>query len=460
MLFVSVFVVLFVVGQTNGDTQRLTCTDVRSQCDRDIVCRPSFIEYVTTCSTVNSPANTCSQECKDSYIKLISNSVGSLWHDCDCGTGALGDICTTFANSVMTKCFGDVRPTPPASAVNHTRQLICSDLMKSCSTSSTCLPRYLAYVSGCTSSLVHFNCTQQCNESFYNLLRNPIGNKFSSCDCGDDIVCQLLLKEVLSTCYGGNSPVLPPVTDVPTVNPVGFCEKVFDSCFLDKFGSCGSYVVLAQSQCGDDFQDNQNSLTCPASCVAKLTAVMSIIPYASEVLTCSCSNSTSNKCIAISGMQKMTFLCGIAVPSAATMSVGSHRPTDSCEALSMKCYLQLGAQCENSQQQVFQGNCSYFYSNSQAAANLSQSCTDECQSSLQELVANPSGHFIPTCSCEDNNSVVCQNVMRYRAVFNHCRVTGVAPATPTSTAGDCRSALGNLLLTFMLAAIGCVLLML
>ena len=229
MLPVGVFVVLFVVGQTNGDTQRLTCTDVRSKCDRDIVCRPSFIEYVTACSTVTSSA--CSQECKNSYINLISNSVGSLWHKCDCGTGVLGDICTTLANSVMTKCFGDVRPTPPASAFNHTGQLICSDLSKSCSTSSTCLPRYLAYVSGCTSSLGQSSCTQQCNESFYNLLRNPIGNKFSSCDCGDDIVCQFSLTKVLSTCYGDNPPVLPPVTDVPTVNPVGLCEKFLITAF-------------------------------------------------------------------------------------------------------------------------------------------------------------------------------------------------------------------------------------
>ena len=455
MLSVSVFVVLSVVGQTNADTQRLTCTDVRSKCDSDVICRYLFFNYVHLCSTVTSPANTCSQECKDSYIDLISNSVGSLWHDCDCGTGALGDICTTFANSVMRKCFRDVRPTPPASAFNHTGQLICSDLVKSCSISTTCQSRYLAYLKICTSSLAQLTCAQQCNESFYNLLRNPIGNKFSSCECGDDVVCQLTLNNVLSICYGGNSPVPPPIVDVPTANPVGSCENVYDNCFLDKVGSCGSYILLASSQCGDDLsskQDNQNFLPGFASCVSKLKAVMSIIPYASEILTCSCSNSTSYKCIAISGVQKMNSLYRIAAPSAATTTSAVFH---SCEALRMKCYLQLGAQCENSQQQVFQGNCGYFYSNSQAAANLSQSCTDECQSSLQELVANPSGHYIYilTCSCEDNNSVVCQNVMRYRAVFNHCRVTGV-------TAGDCRSALASLLLTFMLAAIGCVLLML
>ncbi|XP_062501257.1 uncharacterized protein LOC134178395 [Corticium candelabrum] len=309
LLSVSVFVVLSVVGQTNGDTQRLTCTDVRSKCDSDMTCRYLLLYYLTTCSTVT--ANTCSQECKDSYIDLISNSVGSLWHECDCGTGVLGDICTSFANSVMTKCFGDVRPTPPASAFNHTGQLTCSDLLKFCSISTTCQSRYLAYLNICTPFVPRLTCAQQCNESFYNLLRHPIGNKLSSCECGDDVWCQLSLGNVLSTCYGGNSPVPPPTVDVPTANPVGSCENVYDNCFLDKFGSCGSYFLLEQSHCG-----NYSDSPCPASCADAMKAVMSTIPYASELTTCNCVNSTSTVCIVIKKIQILNSWCG-STPSAA-----------------------------------------------------------------------------------------------------------------------------------------------
>ena len=345
---------LSVVGQTNGDTQRLTCTSVRSKCDKDVICRYLFTKYVYVCSTVTSPANPCSQECKDSYIKLISNSVGSSWNECDCGKGVLGDICTFFADSVMTKCFGDVRPTPPASAFNHTGQTLCSDLFLPCSFSTTCASRYLAYSGDCKSS-GQLTCTQQCNESFYNLLRDPVGNKFSNYDCGDDRVCQFERNNMITTCYGGNSRVPPPV-DVPTVNPIGFCEDVFDNCFFDKFGLCGSYVVIAQSQCGNYSQRNQAFLTCPASCAAKLKAVMSSVPFASELLTCNCLNSTSYKCIVILEIQAMTSLCQITAPTAAAKSAVSYHPRDSWETLSMKCYLQLGKQCENSQLQVFQGN--------------------------------------------------------------------------------------------------------
>ena len=316
MLSVTVFLVLSVVGQTNGDTRRLTCTDARRQCEGEVICRYLLFDYVSMCATVMHSANTCSQVCKDSYIKLISNSVGSLLHECNCGTGVLGDICTSFENSVMTKCFGNVRPTSPASGFNHTGQFTCFDFMRWCWITSTCASRYLDYLDVCSFTLTHFTCTQQCNESFYSLLRHPIGNKFSSCDCGNNTLCQFTLDHTIRICYGGNSPVPPPVVDVPTVKPVGSCERAFYNCFVDKIGSCGTDVILTQSYCSKYFPDSL-SLRCPASCADTMKTVISTIPYASELTTCNCLNSTSTECFAIMGTRRLISLCGSTASAAA-----------------------------------------------------------------------------------------------------------------------------------------------
>ncbi|XP_062512393.1 uncharacterized protein LOC134188211 [Corticium candelabrum] len=365
---------------------------------------------------------TCTQTCKDSYHKLLGNAIGRDFYQCNCGTGALSATCQSFTNNLLSNCFGGVAPTPPPVVSGSASTVVvqsCSSVTSSCGYNPTCKPRYMNYIQSCSTALLGVRCSSQCNQSFYELLRHPVGSQFLGCSCGDASDCSASLANFYGTCYNGSIPVAPPTVVIPTSNPPGTCEAFQEKCYTYNYGTCGLYFLRLNGLCNE---------TCRADCVNEMQNLLLTIPYAREILTCSCKNATNSICRDILAYQREFLDClEITLPPAVVTSTPTQFPRDSCEGLHQVCIQQLGAQCASLQQQVFEGNCSYL--NAQGAANLSLPCTDDCQSSLQTLAASSHGTVL-TCSCADSGSSVCLNVTKQRAVFNHC---GVTPAPPVAT---------------------------
>lgn len=328
----------------------------------------------------------------------------------------------------------------------------CKFIRWLCLLDQTCPALNVSLEGACSHAFSGLNCSQTCKQTYSALLQHSIGRRMYGCSCDGDAKCNASETNLFRVCNGS---MLLPTDATPSI---GTCEAFYEKCFVNDSGTCGSAFTSVNGSCSASIRQQANQTVCPATCATGLKSLVENVAYASDILSCRCMDSRSSMCNTISIYQKLFTFCQVTTP-------GSYPPT-SCEGLQQLCVQYLGAQCGSSLLRVFGQNCSRFF-DAQGATDLSTSCTTDCRSSLHELATSPSDQTVLTCSCADRDSFACQNVMRYRPVFEHCDVTAPPPAahTPTiaTTTGDIGGGTGvvvNVPLVLLSLAVGSVLLML
>ena len=189
-------------------SEAILCSAVKPNCTADVECARLQATYGAVCFTAlfGSPVGDCSPACKDVYFQLVGNAIGKQYHGCDCGND---DTCVQ--QNLLNNCFKGV--LPPLREPCNT-----SDVISACSPDPTCGPLLSTYQTECGFAFQGTNCSQQCKQSFMDILRNRLGNRFTVCGCGNDTVCQGFAQNLGNTCFNGTYPSVKP-EPIPTVAP-------------------------------------------------------------------------------------------------------------------------------------------------------------------------------------------------------------------------------------------------
>ena len=255
----GVLVVFVFVLSALTSSEAFLCFDVMPLCAADPGCHLLQTIYGSACGAAYSAlGGGCSRACKDAYYQLVGNAVGKQYYGCDCGNNTMCQ--QQFKQTLLSNCFNGV--LPPRLPVNSTvRPPSCnfSVVFAACSQDPTCGPLLAAYINECRFAFQAINCSQQCEQALMKVLRDPAGNHFTVCGCGDDTRCQGIVQNLAGTCF--NSTILN-VQPEPTPTATSGCTSIDVISGCNKDQTCAPRLSAYLNECNFAFQGVSCSQQC------------------------------------------------------------------------------------------------------------------------------------------------------------------------------------------------------
>ena len=221
------------------------CSVLTVACDNNAFCGPLQMDYDRDCNAiVLDKAKDCTEDCLQSYNRLILNPIGKARAMCSCpATGNDAVACAQTKTTVGLYCLGSTKKPPVLTGGVHTATPPtasptippdnCLRRLDGCTMSSSCKAVLDRVMNNC-SSANRSSCGEDCKTSFGGFLRMTFGKQLALCSCRPNMdqysECKefkAIFPDIAMYC---NIPLPthppPPTTAKPTSGALGLTTKV------------------------------------------------------------------------------------------------------------------------------------------------------------------------------------------------------------------------------------------